>query len=312
MKYFSIPSAVILSASGPHAERYLQIRLTNDLKQLTAQRALQAAALTPQGRTEALFTVFSVAPNSYMLIADGGNPQVVLEGLTRFVVTERIEFRDVSSEYVLIHMIPNREKEDMGAFVPVAPSHGHDFSRVSAGSIQFISRQRSAEQGWDIVVPREQSAAFISRLVEKKAVEISSAEQELLRLRAGIPMFPVEIGPEHIFSESGLTQAISFTKGCYTGQEVIAKIDALGKPPRRLLQLKLAGAKAISQKAPVEAEGETRSAGEILSSAVDQESECTWAFASIRSSIDTTKVAISVEGRSATVGASVAAAARME
>ena len=301
MKYFILSEAVVVSVSGTQAERYLQARLTNDMKLLAPRRAILAGVLTPQGRTEALMTALSTAQNSFVLFADGGKPDSILEALKRFVVTERIEFADVSSQFVVLHLIPSREKDDLGALVPAPPVHGEEFSRITAGALEFISRRRSLDWGWDVIVPAAQISTFIERLHEKEAVELSPEQRLLLRLRAGVPLFPVEINSEHIFSESGLSQAISFTKGCYTGQEVIAKIDALGKPPRLLCRVSMPGAIEVSPGTNVTTSAESRPAGEVLSSAIDNECGVTLAYVSLRSSIDCTKEKLLIGSTEATV-----------
>lgn len=301
MKYFPLQQAVVLSVSGAQAQRYLQVRLTNDMKILSSQRAMQAAALSPQGRTEALFTVLAVAENSFLLFADGGEPQAVLESLKRFVVTERIDFKNDSQEFAVFHILPSHEKEDMGALLPPAPTHAQEFSRITTASALFISRRRSADWGWDVLVSKAHCSAFVDKLRAKEAVQVSEQDQLLLRLRAGIPIFPIEINSEHIFAEAALTQAISFTKGCYTGQEVIAKIDALGKPPRLLTRLKLSTPIGVSPGEPVIGVSEQRPIGEVLSCAVDHENNATWIFASVRSSIDLASTKISIGENEATL-----------
>jgi folate-binding Fe-S cluster repair protein YgfZ len=104
--FFTIPSAIILEVSGLDAPRYLNARLTNDIKKLLKpDRALVAAALTPQGRTQGLFLVSGDVGSKVLLACDGGLKEEVVEAFKKYIVADRVQVVDKSQELSLIHVI---------------------------------------------------------------------------------------------------------------------------------------------------------------------------------------------------------------
>ena len=95
--YYLYPEAIIIKVSGKDAGRYLQARLSNDINKLSEGESCLAACLTPQGKTEALFTVYKAA-EEYLLFCSGGDPETVKAGLARFIVADRVDLEFLSPE----------------------------------------------------------------------------------------------------------------------------------------------------------------------------------------------------------------------
>lgn len=226
-----------------------------------------AAALTPQGKTEGLFSVIHRAPGSYLLIADGGEPQAVLAAFKRYLVADRVDVVDRSPEWEVLHLLPESVEEC--AILPA--------QRVGMfAGVCAAARRRAPQQGFDLVGSREQLAAAISG-----GVELTEANALLLRLRAGVPSFPEELNSETLFSESGLSEAVSFSKGCYVGQEVVEKIDSHGKTARVLRRLSIASNETIASGAIVSSVDGER-VGEVLTAVFDPESGRWLAFCTLK------------------------------
>ena len=88
---YQFKAPIILELSGKDSLRYLNARLSNDLKNIVPGRALRAAALTPHGKTEGLYLVLQLAEQRYLLICDGGSKEEVIAALKRYMVADRIE-----------------------------------------------------------------------------------------------------------------------------------------------------------------------------------------------------------------------------
>lgn len=296
MVYFPVPQAVIFHVRGAHASRYLQARLTNDIRAASQDKAVYAAALTPQGKTEALFTVFAPEKDEYILYADGGDPAEVLQALKRFLVAERVEIVDQSHDFLLFHVAHLDP--------PIA-----EFKVQRKNHDWLIARKRIGPLGWDTVVNRSRKDSFIEDMTSRGAKEMSEWEVSLARLKAGVPAFPTEINGDHLFSSSGLVNAVSFTKGCYTGQEVIAKIDSLGKPPRvlKLLDVHLDNAAPGND---IMAKDQDKPIGKILSVAYDPAEQVSICFADLRNVENLEQIELRVNGARAKLRSSVAPAPR--
>ena len=110
MKYFEIAAPIILDVAGKHSQRYLQARLTNDIRQISKDTGISAAALTPQGKTEGLFLLYLQSEGNYRLICDAGNKNEVLSALKRYLVADQVKFTDQSDNYSYLHILASAEE----------------------------------------------------------------------------------------------------------------------------------------------------------------------------------------------------------
>ena len=96
MRYFQVTDAIILSVSGRDARRYLNSRLTNNIKTLADGEVVSAGLLTPQGKTKAVFQVLSLGQDQFFLICDGGDRAKVMAATRQFIVADRVVVEDQS------------------------------------------------------------------------------------------------------------------------------------------------------------------------------------------------------------------------
>lgn len=260
---YKFPSPVILEVSGLHAERYLHNRLSNNIKALSIGAGCLAGALSPQGRTEALFFVLREASDVFLVLADGGDPAEVIAALKRFLVAERV---------TVIH------REDLSLF------HGVFDSQVQIPE-KSISRNRTGTPGFDIIA---------SQKPDLRVEEIDTNAYTLLRIKAGLVAFPEDVNSESLLSETGPREAIGFGKGCYPGQEVVEKIDAYGKAPRKIVRVKMEEKQeALKSTMPVRDPETGREIGELLSFAYDSVENQTLGFLLVRANYQNTKFEVS-------------------
>jgi folate-binding protein YgfZ len=96
---------------------------------------------------------------------------------------------------------------------------------------------RAGRLAWTLWSTPEAVAALRRWLVERETLEVGPEAREALRLESGSPIFGIDYGPDNLPQESGLTDAVSYTKGCYLGQEVVARLHYRGQVARRLARL---------------------------------------------------------------------------
>jgi hypothetical protein len=261
--WIHLPAASVFRVSGKDARRYLNNRLTNDLRSVRAGASLEAAALNPQGRVEGLFTVFVESDESFVLVCDGGRRNTILAALSRYIVADRVSIEDVSSYAALIHCC--------GANLPVS----------SDALIFSCARLRVAAIGHDYLIHETELHSVTEYLKKSLGSPVSPGEYDLLRWRCGYAAFPTEVNEELILTEAGLRNAVSFSKGCYVGQEVIERSDAIGKLPRKLERVVIHGAAADISKSQVSnLSGQV--IGKIVSSFGDIGGGMIYAFALLR------------------------------
>lgn len=211
--------AIILKISGPHANRYLNARLTNDIR-IPVGSSIQAAILTPQGKCEGVFTCFRTESDQVLLICDAGLRDEVIAAFKRYIVADRVDVADVSSEYELIHLYQ----------MPAELNLKNEFDAQINDYGIVIARQRSANLGIDILKNKNIPSNLTS------LDEITSEKANYLRVLAKIPAYPQELR-ERLFLEASLSHCVSSSKGCYTGQEVVERILSHGKSPKILLPI---------------------------------------------------------------------------
>jgi len=281
--FIQIPSAICIEASGPQAARYLQNRLSNEVKSLTpGAGCCNAAALSVQGKIEGLFFVLALSPERYLLLCEGGDPQLILTSLARFKVAERVEFSDVSAQYAVLCW-ENCSPSDLQLAFPGLSSAPTPGTYLSVDGC-FIAPTRGTTGSAVLCLIPQTQAATVTASLRSRTQELLGDALQVALVRANLPAFPAELGSGILLAEAELSHAVSFTKGCYVGQEVVAKIDAIGRAPRRLLPFAADGQQLALKAASItKAEDPSgRTVGEVLSSVFDPTTNETLGFLILR------------------------------
>jgi folate-binding protein YgfZ len=266
----TLVGSVVLKVSGRDSRRYLNNRLSNDLRTLTTGSSTAAAALTPQGKVEGLFSVLCEADDTFYLVCDGGVRQTIFAAVGRYVVADRVSIEDLSLSAVVTH-VSGAEGDIRAEIASVASLGAH---RVFQSPISPL--------GIVVLVLDQAEEVVSSALTTLWGKALSSEEFASVRFSAGTPEFPTEVHDDVILTECGLLSAVSFSKGCYVGQEVIERSDAIGRLPRRLERISLVGCGAI-EPGEVVINSEGTVIGKVASSFSDAKSERTFLFALLRS-----------------------------
>ena len=228
------PAPVVFKVTGKDARRYLNNRLSQDLRTVSPGASLTAGALTPQGRVEGLFTVYVEADDLFYLASDGGERQPLFAALSRYIVADRVSIVDCFSESLVGHV-------------------AGDFSYLPSNEVlcRTSPRNRFGQEGQDFLIVTQQVTSVRDELVKSLGAPLPVDEYNRLRFGNGFVQFPSEVNDSIILTEAGLRESVSFQKGCYVGQEVLERSDAIGKVPRQVERIILAGNADIPSQAPV-------------------------------------------------------------
>ena len=200
--------------TGQDRVRFLNGQLTNDILSLQPGSAICACALTAKGKLCADLFVAATEALHY-LDADSALRESLAARLEKYIIADDVALEDATEEFGLFHLI------DAGSPLPL---EGIDLFQSES--------TRFAMPGVDLWFPAQQSASIRERLNQ---VPIDAEALESLRIERGIPRWGNELSESVLPNEAGLeTRAISYTKGCYLGQEVISRIKSLGHVNRRL------------------------------------------------------------------------------
>ena len=238
------PDALIALVNGRDAERYLNSRLSNNIKALADGEWIDAAALSPQGKIEGIYQVKRLAKEEFLLSCDGGDRSELTTALKRYIVADRVTLTDLSEQYQLVHFAPNLS--------------------VSAEIFAQRQRQRTPSVGSDLILLRSSSTTARSAIDHDVTPH---AEYELLRLAVGLYAFPNELRSISI-GEIDYHALVSFKKGCYVGQELIEKVDSFATSPKLLARISISGQHTVASGTEVYV-GEDR-VGKVVASASAQ------------------------------------------
>jgi tRNA-modifying protein YgfZ len=239
-----------VAVAGKDRASYLQGLLTNDIQGLTAGAGCYSAWLTPQGR---MLTDMHVFESGDMILLDvpADQLQSTLQRLDQFLFSEDVQLADLADSLrgVWLHG-PEAAVLSERVLAGASGAGGWpDYQNVRTefnGAPAVIARvDQLGVPGFCIYVAPAHEAALLNRLHEAGAVEADAAALEACRIEAGYPLFGIDMTEDTIPLEAGIEQrAISFTKGCYVGQEVIIRVlhRGHGRIAKKLMGLRVDGA----------------------------------------------------------------------
>lgn len=229
----------VVRVSGPDAERYLQGQLSQDVAGLSPGRWAWALVLQPQGKLDAFVRVSRLGPEEYLLDTDGGTGERLAERLNRFKLRTKADVAALVWEALAVRApLGTSPVEAVGAQLATAlgPATPADISAGPGGNGTLqVPFEWNGWWGYDLLGPSVE--------LPRGVTPWSEAGYELARVAAGFPRHGAELDERTVPAEAGLVGAsVSFTKGCYTGQELVARIDSRGSNvPRRLRGIVLSG-----------------------------------------------------------------------
>jgi folate-binding protein YgfZ len=212
------PDRDVVAITGPDARSFLQSLLSQDLDPLGDGDAAHSLLLTPQGKLDVEFVVLRVADEELWLVCEGGFGGQLVASLSRFKI--RVHADIVERPDLTVLAVRGTRDVSVGPAAHVIPARW------------------SGEDAVDVVGPPDAVGTVESELVAAGAADVSADEYEVLRMTAGVPRQGHDIDEKTIPQEAFLERdAVSFTKGCFMGQELVCRIDTRGHVNRYLRRL---------------------------------------------------------------------------
>ncbi len=223
--------------SGPDAAEYLQGQLTNDVEALEVGDGQYAALLDRKGHMQADMRVLRRAEEEIWVDTEPEVLGAVLRHLTMYSIGREVAVAEVGEENAILSLIGPRAFEIAGG--AVLPEHANEAGALAG--VEFLAV--GTRDGVDLILAAADKERLCAALIEAGAVEVGAEAAEILRVEAGVPRFGAEMTAETMPAEAGIVEdAVSFTKGCYIGQETVARLHYKGKPNRHLRGLRLSSA----------------------------------------------------------------------
>jgi folate-binding protein YgfZ len=239
-----------LVLTGADRVRLLNGQVTNDVQKLPVGSGCYAAIITNKGKMQSDANIY-LLPNEILLDFEPGLAAAVSQRLERYIIADDVQVIDAAPHYGLLTAQGPRAWDAVTSlglnFVsPEKPFAWTSISDATLGEIYCMNQPRLGTVGFDLFAPTGSLAALADKL-------IAAAKQlggracgwralETARIEAGIPRFGAEMDETNLPPEAGIdSRAVSYTKGCYIGQEVIARIRTYGQVAKALRGLRLSG-----------------------------------------------------------------------
>jgi tRNA-modifying protein YgfZ len=241
-----------LAISGTEAKSFLNGQVTNDVEGLEAGRGCYAALLTPKGKMLGDLRILDTG-EELLLDTERIALQRLFNTIRRAIIGYDAQLHKRTLERGLVSLIGPEAAALAGASDLPAEEHAHARDEIGGVAARVIR----TDLGIDIICDPGDLDALRRSLVDAGAAAVSESVAECLRVERGRPRYGVDLDDTVIPQEAGLNErAVSFSKGCYVGQETVARLHYRGKPNRHLRGLRLSapadpGAELTSQGRPV-------------------------------------------------------------
>jgi folate-binding protein YgfZ len=255
-----------LALTGPGAKAFLAGQVTNDVEALAPGGGCYAVFLTPKGKMLGDMRILDLGEELF-LDTERVALQALFDMIRRFKIGYDVELHKRTVEQGLLSLIGPTGREvalraaDLRGEALAEAEYSHLPGEIAGLPVRLVS----ADEGVDVLCEAADSEAVRVTLLDTGAQPVSEAAAEIVRVEHGRPRYGVDLDDTVIPQEAGLNErAVSFTKGCYVGQETVARLHYKGKPNRHLRGLRLSASAAPGAELRL---GE-RSVGHLSSSAL--------------------------------------------
>ena len=257
-----------LKATGKDVLDLLNRLSTNKVVSLSPGEGASTILTTDRGRI--LDVVYVVNSGGYvLLITSPGAQQTVIEWLDKYTIMEEVVVQDITASTGMVRVLgPDSERtlesatgsrlRSLAPFhsVPVEKSPHPPFSKGESEGIRIVRQHLADLPSFDIISSTEAAPQIWQHLVEAGLTPLGQEAYQAARISHGVPEYGRELGEAYNPLEAGLIGVLDFEKGCYIGQEVIARLDTYQKVQRALVKLRLSPNAALREGATLKHQGQ--------------------------------------------------------
>ena len=245
-----------IMVSGTEAVQFLNGLITNDMKTLAVGSWMPAAFPNVQGRLIASVRVIrltdegtgqttpaglprrgpreNVSP-TFLIDTEAATHERVLKTIERFTLAGDFHVTDVTSQTAQLSVQGKKATDIIGSVLgeeaAALPVNG---AAQTTNGVTIVRASHTAEDGFDLIVNSDQAGSLWDALLDAGARPVGIEALEILRIEAGVPRYGIDMDETNVVTEAALDDAVSYTKGCYVGQEIIARIKYRGHVAKKL------------------------------------------------------------------------------
>jgi tRNA-modifying protein YgfZ len=223
-----------LLVRGAEAADYLQGQLTNDVEALAPGEGCYAALLDRKGHMQADMRVLRLGAGEIWIDTEPVALETTRRHLQTYKIGRDVDLEDVTETRTILSLIGPRSAELAGS--PALPPHASAEITIAGAECLAVG----TAPGIDLIAASADAERVRTELSGAGAVGVGEEAAEILRIEAGVPRFGAEMDTGTMPAEAGIVEAaVSFGKGCYIGQETVARLHYKGRPNRHLRGLRL-------------------------------------------------------------------------
>ena len=230
-----------IRAAGADALDLLNRLSTNEVESLRPGQGAPTVLTSDRGRILDLLTILNLGDHLLLLTSPQATEKVI-DWLDKYTIIEDVALEDVTGDTAMVSLIGKDAKTVLGGLVGLELEFFVPFQSalvtIAGGEGCVVRRDLANIPRYDVVVEREYAEPVWKAAVSAGATPIGMEAYEVLRVEAGAPSYGEELGEAYNPLETGLWGSISFSKGCYIGQEVIARLDTYKKVQKHLVYLR--------------------------------------------------------------------------
>jgi folate-binding protein YgfZ len=280
---------VRIEVTGLDRAKFLHNLTTNEVKRLPAGRGVEAFVTSPQGKTLGYVTLL-VGDDRIDVRTDPGGSAQLEPHLCKYGVFDDVALEDVSGRTYEYHLAGPSAEEALrraGADLPDPGDLSHLHTAIGGAAVRVVRESPMGVPGLTVIGNRADAGDVRAALRASGAplglADLDPATAEALRIEAGTPVFGRDVTADNLPQEVARDdRSISFVKGCYLGQETVARIDALGHVNKLLRGLTLTGGEADVPPAGSAIEADGKPVGAVTSSAFSPGRGCPVALGYLR------------------------------
>jgi tRNA-modifying protein YgfZ len=226
---------VRLEITGPDRVKFLHNLTTNEIKRMAVGRGCEAFITSPQGKTIG-YMIILAADDRIIARADPGGAELALPHFRKYGVFDDVSIDDISASTFELHLL-GAEAIDLVTRVagrlPEETEYAHVATEIGGKPVRLVRESPALPRGLTVIGELAAAMSVKESLLKHGRdlglVEVDADSFDVLRIEAGTPVFGKEVTDKNLPQEFGRDdRAINFVKGCYLGQETVARIDALG------------------------------------------------------------------------------------
>ncbi len=256
-----------LLVSGSEAVQFLNGLITNDMKTLEVNTWMPGAFPNVQGRLIASVRVIrlrdegadkKVCP-AFLIDTEAATHETVLKTIERFTLAGDFRVKDITSETAMLSVQGKKAATIVGSVLgdAAAASASNAVQQINwkqtgaTPEVTIIHASHTGQDGFDLVVAKDHASSLWDVLQHAGAQPVGYDALEILRIEAGVPRYGIDMDDTNVVTETNLDDAVSYTKGCYIGQEIIARIKYRGHVAKKLSGVIFDGMAALTAGAPI-------------------------------------------------------------